>query len=325
MAWRGLHLTQPARLSLADGQLVVNQDSGVVRLALEDVAWIVLDTQQTSLTGALLAACMEAGIAIIVSDDKHMPNGIALPFHRYFRQGETARRQIEIGAPLAKRLWQAIVVRKIENQAAILYACKAEGMAPLKAMARLVGSGDPDNVEARAARHYWGHLFEDFRRDDDSDRRNKLLNYGYAVVRAAIARGIVAVGLLPALGLKHASVSNAFNLADDLMEPFRPFVDRLAQKLAVQPKRAGMTSPWRIAAPWPACCSCRPSTAMKPSRFWWPANAAPHLWPAPLNTTRLNYCRCRRRLHDHEGRPHLVAFRFLRPARRHQTGAPRRQ
>lgn len=231
MAWRGLHLTQPARLSLADGQVVVDQDTGVVRLALEDIAWVVLDTQQTSLSGALLAACMEAGIAIIMSDDKHMPNGIALPFHRYFRQGEAARRQIEIGVPLAKRLWQAIVVRKIENQAATLYACKAEGVAPLKAMARLVGSGDPDNVEARAARHYWGSLFEDFRRDDDSDRRNKLLNYGYAVVRAAVARAIVAVGLLPALGLKHASVSNAFNLADDLMEPFRPFVDRLAHEL----------------------------------------------------------------------------------------------
>lgn len=230
MAWRGLHLTQPARLSLADSQIVIDQDSGVVRLPLEDVAWIVLDTQQISLSGALLAACMQAGIAIIISDDKHMPNGIALPFHRYFRQGESARRQIEIGMPLAKRLWQAIVVRKIENQAATLYACKAKGMAPLKAMGRLVGSGDPDNVEARAARHYWGCLFEDFRRDDETDRRNKLLNYGYAVMRAAIARGIVAVGLLPALGLKHASVSNAFNLADDLMEPFRPFVDRLAHQ-----------------------------------------------------------------------------------------------
>jgi CRISPR-associated protein Cas1 len=228
MAWRGLHLTRPSRLSYADGQIVVAQDDGEVRLALEDLAWIVLDTPQSTLSGSLLSACMSAGIALIATDEKHTPSGVVLPFHRHFRQGEIAHRQVEMGAPLKKRLWQRIVRRKIENQAAVLGACSREGADMLRKMAALVGSGDPDNVEARAARHYWSHLWPDFRREDEGDRRNMLLNYGYAVARAGVARSLVAAGLLPAFGVNHASVTNAFNLADDVLEPFRPFVDRLA-------------------------------------------------------------------------------------------------
>ena len=123
-----------------------------------------------------------------------------------------------------KRLWQALVVAKIDNQAACLGACGRDAAA-VAAMAKLVGSGDPDNVEARAARAYWGLLFERFIRSDESDLRNKMLNYGYAVLRAAIARALVACGLLPCFGLHHDSAANAFNLADDLFEPFRPIVD----------------------------------------------------------------------------------------------------
>jgi CRISPR-associated protein Cas1 len=223
-----LHLTKPSRLSLADGQIVISQDDGEVRLAVEDVAWIVFDTPQATLSVALLSACMTAGIVIISTDETHTPNGMALPFHRHFRQADIARMQVELSAPLKKRLWQAIVRRKIENQAAALETLNRDGAAPLSAMGKLVGSGDPANVEARAARHYWGKLFVDFRRDDDDDRRNKMLNYGYAVMRAGIARALVASGLLPAFGLMHASATNAFNLADDIVEPFRPFVDRLA-------------------------------------------------------------------------------------------------
>ena len=140
--------------------------------------------------------------------------------------------QLDAGLPLKKRLWQAIVRAKIENQAAVLDACGRSGGGPLRAMGKLVGSGDPDNIEARAAREYWGRLFNHFVRGDVEDRRNGLLDYGYAVVRAAIARSLVACGLLPCIGLQHARASNAFNLADDLLEPFRPFVDRLASTLA---------------------------------------------------------------------------------------------
>lgn len=228
MAWRGLHLTKPSRLSLADNQVVIAQDDGEVRVALEDVAWIVLDSPQSTLTGSLLSACMSAGIALIATDETHTPSGIALPFHRHHRQGAVAQLQIEMSAPLKKRLWQAVVRRKIENQAAVLASLGCSGSTTLCEMARHVGSGDLDNVEARAARYYWGRLWTEFRREDGGDRRNKLLNYGYAVVRSGIARALVAAGFLPVFGLKHASGTNAFNLADDLVEPFRPFVDALA-------------------------------------------------------------------------------------------------
>jgi CRISPR-associated protein Cas1 len=232
MAWRGLHLSQPARLWLADNQVVIARDADEVRLPLEDLAWMVFDTPQISLTAALLSACMEAGVAIISTDAAHLPNGVALPFHRHFRQADVARRQMAMSEPLRKRLWQRLIRRKIENQAAALTAAERQGAEPLRHMVALVGSGDPDNVEARAARAYWGQFFADFRREDETDRRNGLLNYGYAVVRSLLARDLVAAGLLPAFGLQHASVTNAFNLADDLIEPFRPFVDVLAYRTA---------------------------------------------------------------------------------------------
>jgi len=237
MAWRGLHLSQPSRLSLSDEQMVVSQTDGETRLALEDIAWVVIDTPQATLTTALISACMEAGIAIIVTDARHSPSGVLLPFHRHYRQAGVAAMQVAASLPLKKRLWQAIIQAKIKHQAAALERCGKDPRA-LQAMARLVGSGDPDNTEARAAREYWGRLFPDFVRENDADRRNVMLNYGYAVVRSALARAAVAVGLLPALGLHHASVTNAFNLADDLVEPFRPFVDVLVWEMSDRGRRA---------------------------------------------------------------------------------------
>lgn len=228
MAWRGLHLTRPSRLSLSAGQIVVDQDDGEMRIALEDVAWIVVDSQQSTLTTALLAACMTQGVVVMVTDESHTPCGLALPFHRHYRQADVARIQVSASEPLKKRLWQTIVRLKIDNQAAALDAVRRGGGHTLREMSRRVGSGDLGNVEAQAARYYWGKLWPQFRRDDDGDRRNKLLNYGYSVIRSGVALALVASGLLPAFGLKHASVSNAFNLADDLVEPFRPFVDLLA-------------------------------------------------------------------------------------------------
>lgn len=228
MAWKGLHLSRPARLNTADGQIVVAQDDGEVRLPLEDVAYIVLDAPHATLTTTLLSACMEAGIVIVSVDQRHTPNGIMLPFHSHHRQAGVAAAQLALSEPFRKRCWQRVIMAKIENQGAHLDACGRSGSAALFAMARRVGSGDPDNIEARAARDYWRCLFDHFIRDDPADLRNKLLNYGYAVIRAGVARALVAYGLLPSVGLNHASVTNAFNLADDLVEPFRPFVDRLA-------------------------------------------------------------------------------------------------
>lgn len=227
MAWKGVHINRPARLSWRDGHLVVAQDDGETRLPLEDVAWIVLDGGHATLTASLVSACMAAGIALVFTDERHTPSGLALPFHRHHRQAAVAGLQTGLSQPAKKRLWQALVVAKIENQAAALNLCRPGEDSPLMAMARLVGSGDPDNVEARAARDYWKRLFPAFVREDAGDRRNAMLNYGYAVVRAAVARALVASGFLPCFGLHHDSATNAFNLADDLFEPFRPFVDRL--------------------------------------------------------------------------------------------------
>lgn len=230
MAWKGLHLTKSARLSLADNQVCVKQDEGEVRIALEDIAWIVIDTPQATFSSALVSACMEAGITLVFTDARHTPSGLALPFHRHHRQGGVARLQAEAKDSVKKRLWQTLVRAKISNQAAALALRKHDDAATLKEIARHVEPNDPGNVEARAARFYWGRLFNDFTREDESDRRNKLLNYGYAVVRAGVARALVASGFLPALGLKHDGAANAFNLADDIVEPFRPFVDLLACK-----------------------------------------------------------------------------------------------
>jgi CRISPR-associated protein Cas1 len=143
-----------------------------------------------------------------------------------------AKLQIEAKEGVKKRLWQAIVRAKILNQAAVLGKVGCSDAGTLKEIARHVEPGDPDNVEARAARFYWGRMFADFVRADADDRRNKMLNYGYSVVRAGVARALVASGFLPAFGLKHDGAANAFNLADDFVEPFRPFVDLLAWKMS---------------------------------------------------------------------------------------------
>jgi CRISPR-associated protein Cas1 len=242
MAWRGVHITQPARLSLADGQIVVGRNDGDVRLPIEDVAWMVIDTPQVTLSTALIAACMDAGMAVITTDAAHTPSGLLLPFHRHHRQAEIAALQVGLSASLKKRIWQFVVQTKIANQAAVLTGF-GQNASALTAMTRLVGSGDPDNTEARAARAYWPRLFTDFVRDDGTDKRNALLNYGYAVVRSAVARALVAFGLIPAFGVNHASMTNAFNLADDMVEPFRPFVDRLVWRQTNEGKdRLGQTT-----------------------------------------------------------------------------------
>jgi CRISPR-associated protein Cas1 len=233
VAWRGLHISRRTYLSLADNQIVAKQEAMEARIPIEDVAWIVLDSPQVTLSTALIAACMDAGVVVITTDKTHTPSGMMLPFHRHHRQAEIADLQANLSAPLKKRLWQTLVRTKIDNQASNLIGCGRDAMA-LRAMIHLVGSGDPDNTEARAARAYWPRLFIDFIREDATDKRNALLNYGYAIVRSAVARALVAAGFIPAFGLNHASVTNAFNLADDMVEPFRPFVDRQVWALTAE-------------------------------------------------------------------------------------------
>lgn len=231
MAWRGVHLTRPATLSLRSRQLLIVQDEGDITIPIEDIAWIIADNLRTTVSLSVLNACSEAGIAILTSNRRHMPMSITLPFHTHHRTAAIANLQLGAGLPLKKRLWQKLVRAKIENQAAALTAVGLAGADHLKLLVRQVASGDPGNIEARAAKHYWSNYFEDFARSDVCDYRNMALNYGYSVVRGCVARALAACGFLPCIGIHHCSVTNAFNLADDIIEPFRPFVDLTTQRL----------------------------------------------------------------------------------------------
>ena len=234
MPWRGIHLTEAASLSRRQAGIEIRrggQDD--VRIPLEDIAWVVIDTRDITITSGLLSSCAERGIAVIFTDDRHMPSGSLLPFHINYAQAEVSHLQFAAPGVLRRRLWRRTARAKILNQAAVLEKAEATNFRVLRNLARQVQPGDPDNVEARAARRYWPSLFPAFRRDTDaSDRTNALLNYGYAVMRAGIARSLTVAGLVPAIGIHHRSQMNPFNLADDLIEPFRPTVDWLAHQMS---------------------------------------------------------------------------------------------
>lgn len=228
MAWQNLLISNPARLSVKNRQLRCEQESGEVSLALEDIVCVVLESPQITLTSALIAACAQENIAIITCDETHTPNGLLTSFLTHSRQAGMLRAQIGWTKPFTKRLWQRLVQQKITNQAATLALCGVTH-ARLTKLAAEVDSGDSKNCEAQAARIYFNLLFDGINHDafkrHGEDLPNAALNYGYAIVRAAIARELVQFGFIPALGIHHCSELNAFNLADDLIEPFRPFVD----------------------------------------------------------------------------------------------------
>lgn len=233
MPWRGIHLTEAASLSRRQAGIQIRRDGqDSVRIPLEDVAWIVVDSRDITITSGLLSTCAESGIAVIFTDDRHMPSGSLLPFHINYAQAEVSHLQFAAPGVLRRRLWRRTARAKILNQAAVLEKAESSNFRVLRSLARQVQPGDPDNIEARAARRYWPSLFPAFRRDGGaSDRTNALLNYGYAVMRAGIARSLTVAGLIPAIGIHHQSRTNPFNLADDLIEPFRPTVDWLALEM----------------------------------------------------------------------------------------------
>ncbi len=231
MAWRGLHISKPAHLSLDHGRIKVREigentdETEPLFFPLEDAAWIIVDNTRSTLSARLISACMEAGTPIVFADTRHNPCGLALPFHQHHAQTQVSRAQLGMSAPFKKRAWALTVKAKILGQAENLRLAQHKDAPELAVLAQKVRSGDPNNVEARAARFYWARLFDDFIRADETDVRNALLNYGYACVRAAIARAMVAVGFIPSVGLHHDGRFNPFNLVDDLIEPFRPVVD----------------------------------------------------------------------------------------------------
>lgn len=225
-------IQNPAKVSLHRGQLQLENDDGKYTLPLEDITALILESPQILLTSAVLAECLDNGLAVLTCDKSHMPSGVLLPFQPHSRQSGVARIQSSITEPLKKRLWQRLVQAKIRNQAACLEGQSKNTEAKrLYTLATQVQSGDTGNLEAQAARAYWQPLMgSDFRRGGGCIV-NSALNYGYAAIRAFVARSQVAYGLLPTFGLHHDNALNAFNLTDDVMEVFRPFVDKVVVSL----------------------------------------------------------------------------------------------
>ena len=240
MIKRTLYFGNPAYLSLKmkqivikmpqknDGDLPIGEDV-VKTIPIEDTGIVILDNKQITITQGLMEALLENNCALITCDSKKMPTGLMLPLAGNTIQTERFKSQIEASLPLKKQLWQQTIEAKISNQAAVLKYVTGEPQNNMLKWAGSVRSGDSENMEARAAVYYWKTIFADefFTRDNDSDGRNGLLDYGYAILRAIVARALVGAGLIPTLGIHHHNRYNAYCLADDIMEPYRPYVDKL--------------------------------------------------------------------------------------------------
>lgn len=226
MGWRSIVISQGAHLSYKDKALCVKQEENGARIPLEDISVIVIDNPQITMTSALLCACADHQIIVITVGADHHPNGVLIPFSPHSRALKILRAQLAMRIPIRKQLRQHIIRQKIRNQSALLQHFGKKDIAErLTRISAKVRSGDPDNHEAKAAQQYFRSLFgADFHRAQDRFY-NSALNYGYAVLRAALARTLVSYGFVPALGLFHDNEQNSFNLADDLIEPFRPILD----------------------------------------------------------------------------------------------------
>lgn len=244
MIKRTLYFGNPAYLSLANKQLMIRlpeiekadniseiiKEKAVRTIPIEDIGVVMLDNKQITITQALLEALMLNNTAVINCDSIHMPIGLLMPLSANTLQNERFRDQIEASLPLRKQLWQQTVQAKIRNQAAILAKNTPSPVDNMMKWANDVKSGDTENLEARAAVYYWKSVFvriPDFIRSREAPPPNHLLNYGYAILRAITARALVASGMLPLLGIHHHNRSNAYCLADDIMEPYRPYVDQI--------------------------------------------------------------------------------------------------
>ncbi len=229
MIKRTLYFGNPAYLKTTNEQLVIEMhDTGETKTSpIEDIGILILDHQQITITQALMAKLLANNTALITCDTTHHPTGMMLNLDGNSLQSQKHQAQLEASVPLKKQLWQQTVVAKIANQAAML-AFRREENKTLLNLAASVKSDDSDNCEAQAAAYYWKRVFPDFlefRRERYGPPPNNLLNYGYAILRALVARSLVASGLLPTLGIHHRNQYNAYCLADDIMEPYRPYVD----------------------------------------------------------------------------------------------------
>lgn len=241
MIKKTLYFGNPMYLSLRNAQLVLRKpDADKLEesfkqdaertIPIEDIGVVVLDNRRITITTGAMEALLGNNCAIITCDSTNLPVGLMLPLSGNTTQSERFRNQIDASLPLKKQLWQQTIRQKILNQATVLNKNTGAIVKNMQVWANEVKSGDPDNLEARAAAYYWRNIFPslpNFVRGREGDPPNNLLNYGYAILRACVARGLVGSGLLPTLGIHHHNRYNAYCLADDIMEPYRPFVDDL--------------------------------------------------------------------------------------------------
>lgn len=259
MIKRTLYFGNPAYLSLSNGQLLVRlpeveksnqldlsfKKQAQATIPVEDIGVVVLDNKQITITHGLMVALMENNVAVITCNSTRHPTGLLLPLQSNTLQHERYSDQLKASEPLRKQLWQQTIIQKIKNQAATLRSQKIDA-SYLYPVYNNVKSGDNENAEATAAAFYWQRIFSNlpephgrslkngFRRHRSGEPPNHYLNYGYALLRATMARSIVAAGLLPTLGIHHANRYNAYCLADDLMEPYRPVVDKIVIQVIIQ-------------------------------------------------------------------------------------------
>ena len=239
MIKRTLYFGNPAYLKTKDEQLIIVLPTEIVggqplpeetrTVPIEDIGVLIIDHQQITITQALITKLLSNNVALITCDNTHHPTGLLLNLDGHTLQSAKFQAQVEASVPLKKQLWQQTVTSKINNQAAMLESIRIPAK-NLRNWANEVKSGDSDNHEAVAAAYYWKNIFPDFlefKRYREGPPPNNLLNYGYAILRAIVARSIVASGMLPTLGIFHKNQYNAYCLADDMMEPYRPFVDKL--------------------------------------------------------------------------------------------------
>ena len=248
MIKRTLYFGNPAYISVKLSQLEIRLPevekskslpdsfkSGAVKsIPIEDIGVVILDNKQITITHGALGALLENNVSVITCDDYCMPVGLMLPLAGNTTQSERFRHQIEASLPLKKQLWQQTIQAKILNQSTVLLRQRGMECGNMSAWVKQVRSGDSDNLEARAAAFYWQNLFgniKSFNRDREGVPPNNLLNYGYAILRAVVARSLVGSGLIPTLGIHHHNRYNAYCLADDIMEPYRPYVDKLVAEI----------------------------------------------------------------------------------------------
>jgi CRISPR-associated protein Cas1 len=248
MIKRTLCFTNPAYLSLKNSQLVIKlpevetnsslpesfRAETIKTIPIEDIGVVVLDNKRITIMQGVLEALLENNCAVITCNESHLPVGMHLPLVGNTTQTERMRFQIEASLPLKKQLWQQTISAKIQNQALVLRQMRGTEVRNMLKWASEVKSGDSENLEARAAVYYWQNAFpmiENFTRSREGVSPNNFLNYGYAILRAIVARALVSSGLLTTLGIHHRNKYNAYCLADDIMEPYRPYVDRLVMQL----------------------------------------------------------------------------------------------